>query len=544
MMRKLFLFLILIPFLKLQASNPTLISPYNLSSIIESPNPSPPSWIPTANMQFNMNVIAKIQVSQGVFSLNENDILGAFVGTECRGVASPFSSLGGMLFLTIGSNVQSGELVTFKIYRSATDQVINAIETFSFQNSAEMGTMSNPFIFTFLSPCTLSVNPSNQNIPFAPSGSTIYTVTTSCSWSAASNQSWCSVTPSGNGNGTITAGYSENTTSTSRTANITVTIAGSTPVVVTLTQAGASGLPNWTALPNLQFNMNIIGKIQISQGVYSLDQNDIIGAFVGNECRGVANPYNAFGGIFFLTIGSNIQSGELVTFKIYRFSSNEIIIANETVLFQNSVDLGTMANPNIFTYNKSKTLIVNALLQGLYKNENLMNNTFNDLGETHWGDTVADKVVVEIRDAAYPYTVVETLYLNLLTNGKISTDVNYQNDGMYYIAIKNRNHLETWSSIPVSFAGDTINYDFTTSASKAYSDNQKEVSTGIYAILVGDVNQDGVVDISDLVGMDADLTNGTLGYIVYDMNGDGVIDISDLVIIDENLTNGVVVMTP
>jgi hypothetical protein len=44
--------------------------------------------------------------------------------------------------------------------------------------------------------------------------------------------------------------------------------------------------------------------------------------------------------------------------------------------------------------------------------------------------------------------------------------------------------------------------------------------------------------------MDADLTNGTLGYIVYDMNGDGVIDISDLVIIDENLTNGVVVMTP
>ena len=543
-MRKLFLFLILFPFFALQASNPTLLSPYNLTSIIESPNPAPPTWIPTANMQFNMNVIAKIQVAQGVFSLNENDILGAFVGNECRGVASPFSSLGGMLFLTIGSNVQSGELVTFKIYRSATDQVINAIETFSFQNSAEMGTMNNPFIFTFLSPCTLSVNPANQNIPFAPAGSTNYTVTTNCAWNAASNQSWCTVTPSGNGNGTIIASYSANITSTSRTANITVTIAGSTPVAVTLTQAGASGLPNWSAIPNLQFNMNIIGKIQISQGVYSLDENDIIGAFVGNECRGVANPYSAFGGIFFLTIGSNIQSGELVTFKIYRFASNEIITANETVLFQNSVDLGTMSNPYIFTYNKSKTLIVNALLQGLYKNENLMNNTFNDLGETHWGDTVADKVVVEIRDAAYPYTVVETLYLNLLTNGKISTDVNYQNDGMYYIAIKNRNHLETWSSIPVSFAGDTINYDFTTSASKAYSDNQKEVSTGIYAILVGDVNQDGVVDISDLVGMDADLTNGTLGYIVYDMNGDGVIDISDLVIIDENLTNGVVVMTP
>jgi hypothetical protein len=44
--------------------------------------------------------------------------------------------------------------------------------------------------------------------------------------------------------------------------------------------------------------------------------------------------------------------------------------------------------------------------------------------------------------------------------------------------------------------------------------------------------------------MDADLTNGTLGYIVYDLNGDVVVDISDLVKIDENLTNGVVVITP
>ena len=98
--------------------------------------------------------------------------------------------------------------------------------------------------------------------------------------------------------------------------------------------------------------------------------------------------------------------------------------------------------------------------------------------------------------------------------------------------------------MPVSFNTDVINYDFTTSASKAYGNNQKQLAMGVFAILLGDVNQDGVVDLSDLVDMNADLTLGSIAYIVYDLNGDGVVDISDLVAIDGNLTNGVVVITP
>jgi Ca2+-binding EF-hand superfamily protein len=78
----------------------------------------------------------------------------------------------------------------------------------------------------------------------------------------------------------------------------------------------------------------------------------------------------------------------------------------------------------------------------------------------------------------------------------------------------------------------------------AFADNMKEVATGVYALYVGDVNQDEVIDLSDLVDMDTDLTNGTVAYVVYDLNGDGVVDLSDLVAIDENLTNGVVSMYP
>jgi hypothetical protein len=87
---------------------------------------------------------------------------------------------------------------------------------------------------------TLTVTPANQNVPATPAGSTSFTVTSNSSWTVVSDQNWCSVNPSGSGNGTITANYSENTLTTSRVANITTTVSGIPPVVVTVTQAAAT----------------------------------------------------------------------------------------------------------------------------------------------------------------------------------------------------------------------------------------------------------------------------------------------------------------
>lgn len=92
--------------------------------------------------------------------------------------------------------------------------------------------------FTTVAP-TLGVSPSNQNVT-SGAGSAAYTVTSNVAWTASSDQSWCTVTPSGSGNGSITATYTENATVSQRVANITVTVSGLSPVVVTLTQSGAS----------------------------------------------------------------------------------------------------------------------------------------------------------------------------------------------------------------------------------------------------------------------------------------------------------------
>lgn len=86
---------------------------------------------------------------------------------------------------------------------------------------------------------TLSVSPATQNV-LSTSGSTSFTVTSNISWTAVSDQTWCTVTPSGSGNGTIQANYLENTSTTPRTANITVSGIGVSPVVVTVVQAGVA----------------------------------------------------------------------------------------------------------------------------------------------------------------------------------------------------------------------------------------------------------------------------------------------------------------
>ncbi len=83
----------------------------------------------------------------------------------------------------------------------------------------------------------LIVTPLNQNVTSA-SGETSFTVISNVSWTASSDQSWCTVTPSGTGNGTITATYQAHTVTGTRTATITVTGSGAGNQIVTVTQSG------------------------------------------------------------------------------------------------------------------------------------------------------------------------------------------------------------------------------------------------------------------------------------------------------------------
>lgn len=111
-----------------------------------------PNWaLEHANYQHSLTVVASLKVD-GILSTSANDMLAAFVGSEVRGVASPdvFIQATGhyLAFLQVYSNVVSGEQITFKIYRSATDTVYEAVNEIAFQSNLSIGANTGPYVIT------------------------------------------------------------------------------------------------------------------------------------------------------------------------------------------------------------------------------------------------------------------------------------------------------------------------------------------------------------------------------------------------------------
>lgn len=192
----------------------------------------------------------------------------------------------------------------------------------------------------------------------------------------------------------------------------------------------------------------------------------------------------------------------------------------------------------------SKILILKLFLESLYSGGISMNQALGTAGP-EFGSGIADKITVELHSDASPYSLVYDFpNINLLTNGTATiTSLPVTLNGTYYVVVKNRNSIETWSTSAISFAGSVVNYDFSTSISKAYGDNLKPVGS-VFVIYAGDATQDGVVDGSDMASIDNASTSLLVGYFSEDVNGDGIVDGSDMAVIDNNATSIVSVKKP
>lgn len=155
-----------------------------------------------------------------------------------------------------------------------------------------------------------------------------------------------------------------------------------------------------------------------------------------------------------------------------------------------------------------------------------------------------DTVTVELRNSTAPYSEVDQAKIFLNSNGQGSAKFfNAENGVPYYIVLKHRNAVETWSALPQSFSASTLIYDFTTASNKAFGNNLKLVGSK-WCIYGGDVNQDGFVETADVNLVFTDNVNGTSGYISTDLNGDMFTEIEDLNIVFVNNILGVQTIRP
>ncbi len=176
-------------------------------------------------------------------------------------------------------------------------------------------------------------------------------------------------------------------------------------------------------------------------------------------------------------------------------------------------------------YSGTGYVSLKAIIQGRYKTEDFL--------------SIRDTVSAYLANSSSPYSIADSAKI-LIDSLSFSGTGGFNNaaSGSYYLVIKHKSSVETWSASPIAFSkGTTTTYDFTDDQTKAYGNNLTQVSASPvrWAVFSGDVNGDGFVDPLDLSIVDQASFNYLSGYgIITDVNGDGFVDPLDLSIVDKN----------
>ncbi len=157
-----------------------------------------------------------------------------------------------------------------------------------------------------------------------------------------------------------------------------------------------------------------------------------------------------------------------------------------------------------------------------------------------------DTVRAYLRNTTTPFAVVDSAK-SIIDSVTFNGSFLFANapTGAYYIQTKHRNALETWSKTGgESYTlGSALNYDFTTDSAKAYGKNMKKASAK-WVFYEGDINQDGFVELQDVILVNNASSAFLTGYVNTDVNGDRLVDLTDLIITYNNSSAFVTVSRP
>jgi hypothetical protein len=160
------------------------------------------------------------------------------------------------------------------------------------------------------------------------------------------------------------------------------------------------------------------------------------------------------------------------------------------------------------------------------------------------GLMIPDTVKLGLYAVDTTYHRIDSLMVRLDSLGRARGYFHHSTRGVYYVVIKHRNHLETWSHAPVNFAlGSITRLDFSQTQDSAYANNLAP-SGSRWCLYGGDVDQDGYIDNNDLFLVNQDAYNYREGYARTDVDGNGFVDNRDLMIIDANAFNFIRVQRP
>ena len=103
--------------------------------------------------------------------------------------------------------------------------------------------------------------------------------------------------------------------------------------------------PDWSVNPqDFEYTSSLTIELQ-NGGIPATRGNYMVGAFVGEECRGSITSIEVFGTwLYFLTVFSNTQN-EDISLKVYDGDADEIIDPANSFIFTNDLVLGSPSTP-------------------------------------------------------------------------------------------------------------------------------------------------------------------------------------------------------
>ncbi len=288
---------------------------------------------------------------------------------------------------------------------------------------------------------------------------------------------------------------------------------------------------------------NANGCTAIVPAIYPVTVNPIVAAAITIEAS--ANPANEGSPVIFTATpvhgGNNpsfqwkvngLNAGTGLAVFTYIPENGDLVYCEMTSDADCITGNPAVSNQVEITTTSIRTLNLHLLLESLYNGGGTMRQAQGESGP-QFPAGIADKVSIELRNPVNGAIVLTLNDVSLSTTGNLTGNIPAVHSGSYYIYVKHRNSIATASAAPVSFSGGTVEYDFSTSASKAYGGNLLNLE-GLYVLYGGDVNQDETIDTGDMTPVDNDSANYINGYVNTDANGDGVVDTGDISIVDNN----------
>ena len=113
-------------------------------------------------------------------------------------------------------------------------------------------------------------------------------------------------------------------------------------------------------------------------------------------------------------------------------------------------------------YINLRLLNLKAFIEGFYIGGGQMTAVLHNNDPLNYPPNSCDVVSVELHNSGSPYGFVISKNVVLLTDG--SALVQFPNtvpQDSYYIVLRHRNSIETWSKVPLLFNGNILRFDFT-----------------------------------------------------------------------------------